>query len=124
VGGATKNISDTLVLLQAKEKMESLKNWDKCCELAINQAARMELKAAKCSRTVRNWYQDYRKERRIKVKLLPGKHNMPPFLEQNQDITVVIKQYLCEGTDAAPSDGRYSSDLKLLLEKHGLKQSA
>jgi hypothetical protein len=101
----------------------------------------MGLKAAKCSRTVRNWYQDYRKERKIKVKLLPGKHNMPSFLQQNQDITVVIKQYLrehlhepsvellCEyihdvvlpkltkeATGAAPNNDRYSSDLK-----YGLK---
>jgi hypothetical protein len=65
---------------------------------------------------------------------------MPPFLQQNQDITVVIKQYLCErlhelsvellcehiheimlpkiikeATGAALSDDMYSNDLQLIL---------
>ena len=128
--------------------MECLKNWDACCEVAINQARLLGIKAAKCSRTVRNWYQEFRKERNIKVKMLPGKHNMPPFLQQNQDVTVAIKQYLrehlhelsvellCEyihytmlpmmireSTGAVPTDAQYINDVKLLLGKYGLKNN-
>ncbi len=53
------------------------------------------LRTAKCSWTVWNWYQEFCKERKIQVKLLLGKHNMPPFLQQNQDTTLTIKQYAC-----------------------------
>jgi hypothetical protein len=33
------------------------------------------------------------KERKIKVNLLPGKHNLPPFLQKNQDITIALKEF-------------------------------
>jgi hypothetical protein len=64
--------------------MECLKNWDACCLVAIEQERALGIKAEKCSHTIRNWYQEFRKERNIKVKIIPGKHNMPPFLQQNQ----------------------------------------
>ncbi len=44
----------TLALIQAKAKMESLKNWGPCCESAVNQARLLGMKTPKCSRTVRN----------------------------------------------------------------------
>ena len=44
----------TLAFIQAKDKMESLKNWDACCESAVNQARLLGMKTPKCSRTVRN----------------------------------------------------------------------
>ncbi len=31
----------TLALVQAKNKMETFKNWDTCCEVAINHQARV-----------------------------------------------------------------------------------
>jgi hypothetical protein len=136
----------TLALIQAEDKMESLKNWDACCESAVNQAKLLGMKTAKCSCTVRNWYQEFQKERNMKVKILPEKHNMPPFLQQNQDVTVSNKQYLCEhlhelseellceyihetvlpkmireSTGAVPTDEVYINDVKLLLGKYGLK---
>jgi hypothetical protein len=67
---------------------------------------------------------------------------MPPFLQQNQDVTVAIKQYLCElsvelvceyihetvlpkmireSTGAVPTDEVCVHDVKLLLGKYGLK---
>jgi hypothetical protein len=130
----------TLAFIQAKDKMESLKNWDACCKSTVNQPRLLGMKTAKCSRTDRNWYQKFRKERSIKVKILPEKHNMP------QDVTVAIKQYfrehlhelsvelLCEyineivlpkmireSTGAVPTDEVYINDVKVLLGKYGLK---
>ena len=106
----------------------------------MNKARLLGMKTAKCSCTVRNWYQDFWKERNIKVKILPEKHNMP------QDVTVAIKQYfrehlhelsvelLCEyineivlpkmireSTGAVPTDEVYINDVKVLLGKYGLK---
>ena len=71
---------------------------------------------------------------------------MPPFLQQNQDTTLAIKQYACEHlhelsvellfeyihdvvlpklckeeTGAVPTDDAYSSDLTVLLSKYGLR---
>ncbi len=118
---------------------------DACREVGINQARVLGIKTAKCSHTIRNWYQEFWKERNIKVKILPGKHNMPPFLQQNQDVT--IKQYylckhlhelsvdlLCEyihdtvlpkmikeSTGAVPTDDQYINDVKLLFGKYGLQ---
>jgi hypothetical protein len=131
-----KKIVLTLALIQAKAKMESLKNWGPL----------LGMKTAKWSRTVRNWYQEFWKERNIKVKILPEKHNMPPFLQQNQDVLVANKQYLrehlhelseellCEyihetvlpkmtreSTGAVPTDEVYVNDVKVLLGKYGLK---
>jgi hypothetical protein len=116
------------------------------CKPAVNQARLLGMKTAKCSCTVRNWYQDFWKERNIKVKILPEKHNMPPFLQQNQDVTGSIKQYLCEhlhelsvellceyihetvlpkmireSTGAVPTDEVYVNNVKVLLGKYGLK---
>jgi hypothetical protein len=71
---------------------------------------------------------------------------MPPFLQQNQDVTGSIKQYLCEhlhelsvellceyihetvlpkmireSTGAVPTDEVYVNNVKVLLGKYGLK---
>jgi hypothetical protein len=27
------------------------------------------------------------------VNLLPGKHNLPPFLKQNQDLTIALEEF-------------------------------
>ena len=66
----------TMALLQAKQNMEKVQNWDSCCEQAIHQATALGLRTAKCSRTVRNWYQEFRKERKIQVKLMLRKYIM------------------------------------------------
>jgi len=112
----------------------------------LHQARPLGMKTAKCSCTVKNWYQEFWKERNIKVKILPEKHNMPPFLQQNQDVIVAIKQYLrehlhelsvellCEyihetvlpkmireSTGAVPTNEVYINDVKVLLGKYGLK---
>jgi len=55
----------TLALLVAKEKMESTKNWNSCCEEAVIAATRLGIKAGTHSRTFRNWYQNFRIERKI-----------------------------------------------------------
>ena len=86
----------TLALLVAKEKMESTKNWNSCCEEAVIAATRLGIKAGTHSRTVRNWYQNFRIQRKITVLVLPGKHNLPPFLQQNKDIATSIQQYARE----------------------------
>ena len=83
----------TLALTVAKNKMEAVKNWDMCCEEALHQGNMIGLRSTKNSRTICNWYQDFRKERKIKVNLLPGKHNLPPLLQQNQDITIALKEF-------------------------------
>jgi hypothetical protein len=62
---------DLVTAGQAKDKIESLKNWDACYEFALHQARPLGMKTAKCSCTVKNWYQEFWKERNIKVKILP-----------------------------------------------------
>ena len=135
----------TLALTVAKNKMEVVKNWDMCCEEALQQGNMIGLRSTKNSRTIRNWYQDFRKERKVKVNLLPGKHNLPPFLQQNQDITIALKEFgrehlhelsvelflvhihnvilpklVKETTNADPTDEKYKSDVLELLGRYGL----
>jgi len=139
----------TLALIQAEDKMESLKNWDACCESAVNQARLLGMKTAKC--TVRNWYQEFQKERNMKVKILPEKHNVPPFcskikMSQSQSNNTYVSTYMnclkscCvnseyihetvmpkmtrESTGAVPTDKVYINDVKKLLGKYGLKTSS
>jgi hypothetical protein len=76
----------TLALTVAKNNMEAVKN-------CLQQGNIIGLHSSKNSHTIRNWHQDFRKERKIKVNLLPGKHNLPPFLQQNQDITIALKEF-------------------------------
>jgi hypothetical protein len=135
----------TCALLKAKEKMEKLHNWDTCCDEAKDDALKIGFKAATCSRTIRNWYQEFRVIRKIKVQVLSGRHNLPPFFQQNKDVAISIQHYgrenlqelsvelmaddinntilpkLChEATGATPTDDSYQSDVKLLLKRYGL----
>ena len=86
----------TLALLVAKEKMESMNNWNSCCEEAAIAATRLGIKAGTHLRRVCNWYQNFRIQRKITVLVLPGKNNLPPFLQQNKDIATSIQQYARE----------------------------
>ncbi len=50
----------------------------------------------KNSRKIQRWYQDFRVKRIIKANNLPGKHNLPPFLQQNKVICIKIQQFARE----------------------------
>ncbi len=69
---STKNHRAYLGSCTSKKKMECLKNWDACCLVAIEQERALGIKAEKCSHTIRNRYQEFRKERNIKVKIIQG----------------------------------------------------
>jgi hypothetical protein len=47
------------VLGFTKKLMPSTKNWDKCCQEAINVLSLSGVSIAGCSRSVRNWYLDF-----------------------------------------------------------------
>ena len=73
--------------------MTTVQNWDSCCNEAIQQSKRMGIMSAMNSRTIRNWYQDFRVKRKFKMICLYSKHNLPPFLQQNKDICQSMQQY-------------------------------
>jgi len=85
-----------LTLSIAKEKMETVQNWDSCCNKAIQQSKRMGVMSAMNSRMIRNWYQDFRVQRTFKMICPHSKHNLLPFLQQNKDICQSMQQYGCE----------------------------
>ena len=132
----------------AKENLPKGETWNGCCEQAKNLALMMGITITKNSRTVRNWYQDFRAKRKFRVNaLLPGKHNLPPFLQQNADICERIQQYarehlhelsiefMCEylhdcilpkmveernGITRESNEESYNKELKTLLREYGL----
>jgi hypothetical protein len=82
----------TCVLNFAKDLMP-LKSWGDCCSKAMESAINFGYSGIKNSRTIQRWYQDFRVKRKMKANNLPGKHNLPPFLQQNKDICMNIQQY-------------------------------
>jgi hypothetical protein len=44
---------------------------------------------------VRNWYQQFRKQRKFSVRCTK-KHSLPPFLQQNQDVCMKLQRYAKE----------------------------
>jgi hypothetical protein len=53
----------------AKEKMSTIQNWDKCCQLAREMMLLSGVRLGRCSRTIQNWYLDFTKRDRTKRKL-------------------------------------------------------
>jgi len=85
----------TCALSFAKDLMPS-QTWGDCCSKAMETAINFGFSGIKNSRTVQRWYQEFRAKRKIKANNLPGKHNLPPFLQQNKDICIKIQQYARE----------------------------
>jgi hypothetical protein len=145
VDGATESKHIIIGTYRCKKKWEIIKNWDACCEEALQEGNMIGLHSTKNSRTIHNWYQDFRKERKIKVNVLPGKHNLPPFLQQNPGVIIALKEFgrehlhelsvelflvhihdkilpklVKDTTNADPTDERYNNDLVALLGRFGL----
>ena len=143
--GATESKHIIIGTYHCKKKMEIVKNWDACCEEALQEGYMIGLHSTKNSQTIRNWYQDFRKERKIMVNMLPGKHNLPAFLQQNPDVTIALKEFgrehlhelsvdlffvhihdkilpklVKDTTNPDPTDERYKNDLVALLGRFGL----
>jgi predicted HTH domain antitoxin len=135
----------TFALKTAKEKMATLQNWDTCCKEATAAAIQLGIKVATNSRTVRNWYHDFRVARKIKIQTLPGKHNLPPFLQQNNDVVTSMQEYgrehlhelsvelmaeylhsivlpkmVEEATGVKIGDAAYDEHLKEVMKQYGL----
>ncbi len=70
--------------------------WGDCGGKAMAMSINLGFSGIKHSRTIYRWYQDFRVKRKIKANSLPGKHKLPPFLQQNKDICIKIQQYACQ----------------------------
>ena len=134
-------------LYHVKEKMPMIQNWDECCKLAKEQAVTMGIRVAQCSRTVRNWYLEFRMNNRSFNIKAPAKHSLAPFLDENKDVCEWIKQYarenlpelsielmseyihnivipsiIKERSAVEPSEGeKYEKEMRDLLREYGLK---
>ena len=77
----------------AKEKMETVQNWDECCSEALSSMKKLGVVTKITNaRTVRNWYCEFREMRKFPI-IKYGQKNLPPFLAQNDDIKQRIVQY-------------------------------
>jgi hypothetical protein len=74
----------------AREKIPILQNWDDICLEGLEAAERVGISIMKTSQIVRNYYQDLRLKRKFQVRIL-GRDNLPPFLEQNKDISTTMQ---------------------------------
>jgi hypothetical protein len=121
-------------LQSAAENMPE-KTWRQCCIEAIAKANNIGLTAIKNPQTIEQWYRKFRIARQLTSGTLPGKHNLPPFLQQNKDVSIKIQQYarenlpqlsvefimeylhdkilpqlICQSTGAVPEDDQYEND--------------
>jgi hypothetical protein len=60
----------TIGLVKAKGEKKMIQNWNTCCEEARLEANKYGFKAATCSRTIRNWYQEFRVKRKFNIQVL------------------------------------------------------
>ena len=81
----------SLALTLAKKHMNKW-TWKQCCEEAVLLLSICSrINQTSNARTVVEWYRQLKTKR--KFSLFIQKNKLPPFLEQNQDITATIKQY-------------------------------
>ena len=138
----------TILILALRSASENMprKTWRQCCEEAISNAHTIGLTSVMNPQTVEVWYRKFRLSRQLTSGNLPGKHNLPPFLQENKDISIKIQQYarenlqqlsvelimeymhetilpqmICQLTGAVPGDEQYDNDKKELLGQYGLK---
>jgi hypothetical protein len=75
--------------------MPVLKNWKKCCEVAIGIASKIGIASSQNSRVVRKWNQPFRVKQKFQLRA-SLKHDLPLFLERNKVLYIKIKEYVCE----------------------------
>ena len=75
--------------------MPTIQNWDAVCAQGLEVARSAGVLITRASRIMRNYYQDFRRNRKFQVKVL-AKDNLPPFLEQSKDICTALQQYARE----------------------------
>ena len=98
---------------------------------------------------MRNYYQEFRVKRKFQARVA-GKHNLPPFLEQNKEVCTSLQQYarehlselsvelICEylhdtvipkmvkdasGVEKSVNEELYPEKAKELLKEYGLNIS-
>jgi hypothetical protein len=115
----------SLALSKAVEMMPTVKNWDFCCKLALIDASKLGVKVATTSRTIRNWYCEFRKKWKFPM-YLPEKPILPQFLDENKDICNCIQQYPQENLNKLSIEfmSEYLHDVilpKMIKEEYGLE---
>jgi hypothetical protein len=122
------------------------KTWRQCCEEAIRKAHEIGLTMVKNPQTVELWYRKFHLMRNFTIGSLHGKHNLPPFLQENKDVSLKIQAYSRENlhelsvelmmeylhytiipnlvkqsTGVGPEEEAHVSKKKDLFEQYGLK---
>lgn len=70
------------------------KTWRHCCAMAIDTAIDMGLSISTWSRTAMKWYHSFKNNGRLlSLPYIPDEHKLHPFLQQNHDIVIRIKEY-------------------------------
>jgi hypothetical protein len=82
----------SLALTLAKEHMNKW-TWQQCCEEAVLLLSKCGIIQTSNARTFMEWYRQLKMKLKFTVFI---QKKLPPFLEQNQDITATIKQYCKE----------------------------
>jgi len=108
-------------------EMPKVKNWDYVCSEAISHSKRFGICLTTSSRVLRNWYQNFRRNRKLIVNCT-SKHNLPPFLQQNTDVCTKIVQYAKENLSQLSVEFllEYLHDVvlpQMVKERHGIDKN-
>ena len=131
-----------LALSIALDNMPQWKNWNKCCEEAVQITKKMGITAN--PQVIRNWYKQYKVKHKFYL-CFSSKHDLPLFLHDNKDICSSIQRYACENlaelsvellytyihgvslpllvkeaSGLSPGEQEYEKELKTQLRKYGL----
>ena len=121
------NLLHTTLVVAAQE-MAELQNWSLICEKAIAIGKQTMGKAALINeRTLRNWYLQFREDRKFKVNIIK-KEALPPFLLDNLDIKDKIKKYARENLGILSIEfmSEYLHDIILpamIKDRHGVEKT-
>jgi hypothetical protein len=72
------------------------KIWGQCCKEANRKAHKIGLSMVKNLQMVELWCQNFHLLHNFTIGSLPGKHNLPPFLQENRDVSLKIQAYARE----------------------------
>ena len=138
-----------IALDTALKQMPVIKNWDECCKKAVSIAEDTPgMRTIKSSRTIRNWYKEFRDEGRkfsAKPYLTESKLNLPHFLSEHPEVCLKVQQYARENLGemsielmweyfhdtvlpklvkekfkVSKDDTEYKVNLKIMLNEYGL----
>jgi len=82
-----------LALSISLNKMNSM-TWKNCCKEALEQAQTIGITICSNPKTLERYYIEFKANGRVfSMPSITNKHKLPPFLSENPDVVIAIKQY-------------------------------